>query len=530
MKNLTFKEIPNTDEFGILFNLEKSSLAEWLTELSSIKPKMACLSILQTVQASNKKKINAKKRMARLNLVNKYLKHYIGQLKHSCWGASFPFSEDEKSYAEIIAWNYLALAEGYFLATEKSFLKELNPTSLSMAFDSIKQAQVHIAAVYCQPNKGFWALTYKIYALAEKGTSLDIELDNFKNLTLNDLFIQILTFHFCDTNQYSARDIRTIFNFLEQTCTKVDIHQNVENSENYLIFDLGTDNEPLNFKAFQNLITSSTRYFSPIIVSKNIDKFIHKETLWKNELKSINETLFYRVAKTLSLAETRHESRKKEENVRLGLIGFENILGFLYKATKDIDIHPEEKAAYKSSSEKRKGFNINSKKTAKNEIWNKLQNTHSLADKKVALKKIHLFDSSSSGYSLTWHEEGDSQVKVGDILGVLSKDKKRLEIAVIRRVTVTEDDKFRFGAEIIGLKSEIVYICPKNFNNKNTMWAILIPRLSEDKIDSLVYKTGYFAEGAHIYIQRNHQEISLATLKNELYSTADIVHSELTHL
>lgn len=544
MKNSIFKATPNTDDVGILFDLEGQSLLEWLIDLSDVDPKQACLSILQTQQALNKKQIKPKKRIPLLNLINEYLKQYISQLKCSCWDAKFPFADAEKEYAEIIAWNYLALGEGYLLATESTLLKSSPMTfSLAMALESMRQAQLHIAVIYCCPNVGFWQCCFRIYAFAEKKKLLELKLEDFNNITLSNLFVQILAFQLCDTNQYSARDMRTIFNFLEKVSDNVNVHKNPVHDTDHFIFDIDGDNPPINIKMLQKFVSDSVRYFSPTSIAENIEQIILKGELWTGTLKSINEALFHRVAKTLGLAQKRLHSRKKEDHVQLGIVGFENILSFLYKATKKIDIKPIESAALESKRqeistyggrlevmpEKTLAQKRQSKKKV-SKIWTSPQNTFSPVDQKVVLKKINIFDSSASGYSVCWDDEDNSKVKVGDIFGILSEDKKRLEIAIIRRVAIMENDKFRFGAEVVGFKSEIVYITDKNPKNESAMWGILIPSLTPEYSNSLIYSTSYFSTGDHVNIQRNHQGTSYATLKKELYSTTTIVHTELTHL
>lgn len=544
MNDSIFKAIPPNVDFRLFFELEEQALLGWLMTISNGDSKTACYSILQLVLTLNKKKVAPKKRIILLTILGEHLKEYINQLDHSCWDANFPFSSEEKEYAEIITWNYLALAEGFFIAADSFILKASMPFPLAMALESLRRAQLHIAVTYSVPNVGFWELTYKIFALAERKNLLEFEIKELRNVTINKLFLHILIFQVSDTKQYPPRDMQTIFTFLDKICEDLFVCRDVDHDSGLFIFDLDSDDAPINIKALQKLVADSVRYLSPVLAAKNIEKLLKHGDTWAGSSKSINEILFHRLAKTLSLEQKRLHARKLENHIQLGVIGFHNILGFLYKATKNIDINPIP-AWTKSSQEPleenskldifedelviqaRKLTSKKSKEAIKNKIWDQQQQIFKPASVKVSLTKINIFDSSSTGYLVFWENDDASKVKVGDIFALLSEDKKRLEIALIRRITMIEDKKFRYGVEIIGFNCEIVYIDHLDSKDGLGMWAILIPSTTPNQHDTLIYKANNFETGERVYLLRNQRETTLATLKKEIYSTTNIVHTEL---
>jgi hypothetical protein len=220
MNNAPFKAIPKNEEFKISFKLESNLLVDWLLALSKQGSKNACLQILYLLQTLKKTKLSTKKRLSFLNTISDYLQQYINLLEDSCWDASFPLSEAELDYAQIISWNYLVLAENFFIAAENTLVRDDNVFSLYKALCCIGQTQLHIAATYGNPCEGFWSLLYQIFARAEKQNLLKLEINetNLKGVTVNTTFAQILIFQLCDTRQFHPREMQCIFNFLAKVC------------------------------------------------------------------------------------------------------------------------------------------------------------------------------------------------------------------------------------------------------------------------------------------------------------------------
>lgn len=554
MLNSIFKPVPKLEDFKISFKLEEASLSIWLASLANYDAKQACLAILQLLQTLNKTPLKSKQRVLLLNTIREYLLQNIRKLQHSCLEASFPFSREEKGYAQIVVWNYLTLAEGFFLSTENyGFKKSDLAYSIAMTLDSIKQAQLHIAAVYCVPSEGFWQLAYHCFALAEKKKILQTEIKYLDNtsVTINSLFTQILIFQMCDTSQYSPKDMRIIFNFLQEFCHDLEVEKSLEKDEKIFMFDLDSDNAPFNIKALQELVTDSVRYFSPILAAENLEHIIAEGKSWTGALKSINETLFTRVVKTLGLSQKRQYERIREDYAQMGAVGFDSIISFLYKITKDIDIYPKRLMRPKQTSHKEKRLSLfqDSKLTlgqiglsqevddislqrdlSKNneQPWTQKRESFTEPPTDVALTKINVFDKSTNGYSVFWQENA-TKVKIGDIFGIISKDKKRLEIAIIRRIVMARENCFRFGAELLGLKCEIAYIHHSNLkNNPLCMWVIFLQG-KDEKTDSIIYKSGSFNIGDYVYLYRNKKPERLVILKKELHSTVSTIHIEIDY-
>ncbi len=534
MSNSRFRAIPKLDTFNIPFKLKEARLLDWLVNLSHQSGQEACLHTLHLTQAlNNKTDLTAKTRISFLKLIHQYLKSYIVHLDSPCWDAGFPLAMEERIYAEIITWNYLSLGQGFFNAAAQTSKKDEELFALAMALHSLGQAQLHIAAVYSTADTGFWTLVYHIFIFAEKRKLLSSEIssDDFENISLHTLFVRLLVFQVCDTNQFRPRDMRTIFNFLPKVCQNIPIHHLFNGEKDLFLFDTDTDIPPVAVKKQTEFANESARYFSPMMVAENIHAQLKKGDLWSGTLKSINNTLFRRVIKTLEQKQKRVYTRKSESRLLLGVIGFDDILSFLYTVTKK-STPPLSALVDNSLTTTKSEPDTPESSTFKNghPIWdNHDHHAHlaNIANKKISLKKLTVFDSSANGYSLYWNQS-DAKAKVGDIFGIISDDKKRLEIALIRRIAMSDNQQFRFGTEVVGFESELVYTRPIDAKEHGN-WAIFIPGIALlNKPDTLIYAIGQFKAGDGIFIYRTEGK-KLAVLVAELHSTAMISHAELIY-
>jgi hypothetical protein len=560
---------PHLGGFKIPFKLEETELLNWLIDLTHCEGREACSQTLSLLQTLNKSELSFKNRLLFLKLINEYLKHYINSLAGSCWDAGFPLSLEENVYAEMVTWNYLLLGQGFFIAADGANKKNDTVLVLGMALQSMGQAQLHIAATYSTPSDGFWSQLYQIFSWAEKRKlqHLPIEEPTFKGLTINTLFARSLIFQVCDTNQFHSRDMRTIFNFLANVCVDLTISVHSGEAQELFMLDLKADNPPLNVKAQIELGSHLVRYFSPVTVAQAIHRIIEQGDVWNGTLKAINNTLFRRVVKTLELKQKRQYDRKKEGYSLLGVIGFEDIIGFLYKATKNALVEPQptrkEKAKPASPLQKlslyvdmpetegrtmmgrnEDDYLAQKLAAAKQQIWQQNQTSSETPVKKVSLKEIKVFDSSANGYSVSWNQPC-TKAKIGDLFGIISEDRKRLEIAIIRRIALSSGNiirrialetgnefindlssDFRFGAELLGFESEIVYLAGVKKPNQGTR-AVFIPGIELlSRPDTLIYSVGFFNPGEDIYIYRANK-ILLGSLRKELHSTTNISHVEV---
>jgi hypothetical protein len=405
---------------------------------------------------------------------------------------------------------------------------------LCTALQLIRQAQLHIAAVYRIPSDGFWQLIYKIVIKAEKEKLLDIVIhkNEFKNMTLNALFKQILIFHVCNTNQFRPKELRTIFKFLPDVCQSVDILESLKQEKNgllsYLSFlsktktidyekdddlffiDLNSDNPPKAIKRMTNNISNNLRYFSPVSVANAIIDQVNHD---KSEItKNINDAILQRIIKTLGQGQKRKFNRKNKTYTVPGVIGFENIIKFLRKEASDSVIDET--------------IEQNHKKLTIFSLEDNIKDTSDVVQI-VPIREITIFDSSISGYLLTWNEL-DVKTKVGDIFGIVPFDNaKCLELSLIRRIiTSSHDDEFKFGVEIIGHATEVVYASYPS-NKESGDWSILIP--SDDALKqpaTLIYPLNFFKIGDEIWIYKS-KDILSYLLTKELNSGASVTHAEL---
>lgn len=527
---IKFNGIPKSEPFKIPFKLKNTLLVEWLQEVCFSDAKQACLKILTLIQALNDSSLSASKRVEFLTTTQEYLKGSINQLPNECWDASFPLSSEEKNYAEIIAWNNLALADGFFIAANDSYKKSDKAYFFAMALQAMREVQLHIAATHSIVNTGFWGLIYEIFAQAEKRKLQHLEIKNLNGLTINTIFSQLLIFHVCDSNQYRSRDIHTLFHFLTKCCHNLSVEAHINSGEDMFMLDLDASNSPVHIKTQSELAKATTRYFSPVIIAEEIEYILEQNNPWSGSLKSINNTLFQRVIKTLKLNQTRRHQRTDKNQDVLSVIGFEQITAFLYKISKNkiviaadaetiinapkitnLEIYDPD---YKQPLVREKG------------VWQKHKNEFNPAEQKVSLKKITLVDTSATGYSVHW-QKINIKAKIGDIFGIISEDKKRLEIVIIRRLAMQTSNYYRFGVQILGFNSEIVYIRHANAKLSDGVWGILLPSSKVlEQSSTLIYASNEFKIGENFYIHRS-ETVILCTLVQELSSTSSITHVKL---
>lgn len=552
-----FRAIPKAAPFKFPFKLEERALSDWLIDLSRYDGKEACTEIMALLQTLNKMELSSKNRLTFLKLINGYLKQYIHALPGQYWDKTFPFAAEEIVYAQMVTWNYLLLAQGFFIATENAGKKNDMAFSLAMTLYTLGQAQLHIAAAYFSPNSGFWNLMYQSFYLAEKKglQHLPVESDDFKPMTVNTLFARNLIFSLCDTNQFQPRDTRTVFNFLPQVCIDLPIRLYPDNQPETFMVDLKYDQPPLNTKNQTELGSELVRYFSPIPVASKLDHIIHHGNVWNGTLKSINNTLFSRVVNSLKHHKKRKYKREAEESSLLGVIGFENIIGFLYKfspAMNELLKYSQQKLSASDHSEEDHLIASQSKNStqsffaAAHQIWEQNRTALETPIIDVPLKKIKLYDRSTYGYSVSWTAP-PATGKIGDLIGVISEDKKRLEIVIVRRIALGSEDvirrialntgnelgsefdnNVRMGTEVIGFESEIVYLSSVNHRNVGT-WAVFIPGIEVlKKPDTVIYGIGKFSAGEPVYLYRGGKAVRALLLK-ELHSTVVVSHVELSY-
>lgn len=580
MNSLIFRDIPAQNDFKIPFKLKEDLLLDWLLGLAKQQSREACAAILQLLQALNNTKLTAKTRCCFLKTCHEYFKEYSNHLPGSCWDASLPFSVQEQDYAEAIVWNYLALGEGFFLAAQDLEARTDEMFALYMSCYCLGQAHLYTAAVYKSPGEFFWQLVYQVYAWVEKYDLFEtaVNANDLKNIILKDMFAQLFIFQCCDTHQFRPRDMRTIFNFLPKVCGNFSVYklsdlkfqteilkisylhaiantlgdatetlaEEMNAHQDLFVFDLNQNHPPVIFNHTYSFSTPSLRYFTAATVVENLEKIIEKPEIGTGVLKSINHELFVRVIRTLEPGRKRKYARSQAEHTMLGIIGFENILSFLYKVSHKNSVpcpvpvntpkSPEKLKRYENNIQPQMGT-IDGGFTEINFI---LQSAHNkatwdhkhvidISNRAVSLKKLTIFDSSARGYSVHWADNESSKAKIGDIFALISKDKKHLEIAIIRRIATTSEEDYKFGTEVLGFKSELVIITDTNQQNNSSSWAIFLPGNEKlEQADSVIYPIGSFQTGDFIYIYKRNTKVKAAIAK-ELNATATIVHAELDY-
>lgn len=230
----------------------------------------------------------------------------------------------------------------------------------------------------------------------------------------------------------------------------------------------------------------------------------------------------------------------------LGVIGFENIISFLYQVGRKSNVKTDPVLTNNLSSYDDLKKYADTMKVQNREMDGSLEEiefvypfesdnsiwTHktekNITDKLISLKNFTICDSSAQGYSVHWPNNENLKAKIGDLFGIISKDRKRLEITIIRRITIISTEGYDFGIEILGFESEVVMVTFMEDESRGR-WAIFIPGSKELKqADNIIYQIGDFQIGEFIYIHRHNKKISAVLIK-ELNVISSITHAELRY-
>ena len=159
-------------------------------------------------------------------------------------------------------------------------------------------------------------------------------------------------------------------------------------------------------------------------------------------------------------------------------------------------------------------------------IWNQSLSDLEIPQENVPLGEFEVVDSSIKGYGLHIKEQQKIAAIIGDIIGILSESGERIDIGIICRISKPDEDRIKFGIDLIGMECKPVYLTsPKNTDS--VIWALFLSAAKGLKqADSIVFKSNTFSTGEFVYLHQGNKKIK-CRLKKLLHSTSEISHVEL---
>jgi cyclic-di-GMP-binding protein len=576
--DLRFKPIVKLTEYELPFQLTHPDLDNWLETLPAAASYSSCYEILCVLQNLYTINIELKLKLSLLQKISTCLSIHAETLEATYLDSGYPLRSVEHGNVEIIAWCYGELANNFLQIlkhdkiSERITKKKLMAGVLYEVVQNLGHAFLYMSEVYNQPYHGFWMLFYEAFEIAEQAILLDVDVSSGKleQSTINNVCKKILLFELCDSNQFRPREMKKIYHLLEKLVenTELFVNKPLKNSKGLCAFNLREDKPPKNILKFNGNHGDYIRYIDTVIVAKSIYQFFKRGLTEHGSLRSINEAFFLRLIRTLGVTHKRKFTRIREDRKCSGIVGIENVMNWLEKtqsfeleavtgniqnvkevATVDsraahnwgevhFDLVPHDDVVLHQMYETKKVQlyeNEQIKKifaaaplhayAADNGIWENAQSDMNFSSPSASCEDFDIHDSSIKGYRMIW-DATKLNAKIGDILGVVNTLETRVEIGLIRRINTCPEDTIQLGIELIGMKSERVYMYRPG-KKSSGIWGLLLPCEEMLNItESIVFSSGDYQPGEFVCLQQGAKEVHYR-LQKLLHSTSAVTHIEL---
>ncbi len=568
MEKLRFRSVPSVAHYEVPFALNERALADWLHGLAVKQNYHAGKELFCVLQALIRMHISPQQHLKFLTEISAFLDELAGQLEKNYLDASFPLELEAQAQVDIVTFAYATLAKNYALAGEELIARSGRPSDIALALilalEAAGKALLHISQVYMQPYEGFWLFCHQIYLLAEENGLLNVEINSGKGQgkTIDAAYKQVLLFDLADSSQFRPREMKAIYHFLNKFSVqaKIFLEHAQERVTALCLFNLNQDQPPKALRTQHEGKDAADRYVS-VLAAKNIYQFLQHSASGHGATKAISRELLTRLVKSLAMAQKRRHNRVVEQGAGVGLLGFNNVISFLYKRdfaernnllpvqqrdtriaghwqVPNLDLVPEgSEWMHQMETHYRK-------KTAENSPINKILKlsrelpsdagvwkTPGIGKNKlvddIPTGEFEILNSSAHGFRISWKSD-ELKVKIGDIFAMPSVRGDRLEIGLIRRIAGHTQDAVQLAIEVIGFESELIGLVRQGQIEKEC-WAILLPGIRALKqADSVVLNAGNYSEGDFITIRRGQQEIE-CRLHKLINSTSAVTHMELLY-
>ncbi|WP_431066721.1 hypothetical protein [Methylotuvimicrobium sp.] len=568
MNKLKFRMQPNLTNEAMPFAPDEQSFAKWLDLLSSKNGYEICRELTSAFHVMNSMDISPRFRFICLYQAMPLVNEVAEKLESVYLDSGFPLSEEETSNVEILVWVYTQLTMNFsdlshqLESIDSNWSKQEQAQILFSAMYAASQVLLHISQVYASVQKGFWLNCYRNYIRAETLGLLNIpvNMSHVKHTTIASIFKQMLIFSCCDTDCFRVREMNTLFNLLEECVETISLNNAIELEAIQGVFQLNldVDEAPTKCLQFQAEPQNNTRYIATLPVVNNLIIAAQKRKDKKSNYRFIDKDLLFRVAEVLTKKRTRKYTRiVSTENAR-GYIGFKSIVSMLAQIqgvdnetikvkfehdpriagswqVPDLDLVPEGDEIAYNLNQKKSGHLAIDPKAAKihklgalassgNKIWSQPETIELL--NKIPFGDFLILNSSIKGYALIWNSE-DQRIKVGELFAVQQPEFNELEIGQIRRISRLEDEDLILGIELMGMRSELVWIILLDINKQQGQMAIYIPADSIlHQPESIVVDTHCLKPGQTIQVHREKHRTLYRTGKI-LHVTAALQHIEL---
>ncbi len=564
MEISAFASAPAVTQLKLPFTVSKAKIEAWLHGLPSQEAYSSCAHLLNTLQILNSKELQNQKRLMAMEAIANYLDVFIKPIEKKFIDAEFPLNQEEADHIALTIWTYGELAKGYSLSvSEKKLSSDENALAIYSGLRSLGCALLYVSMTYELPYKGYWKLYYHLYHQAQRLNLLegDVLQNSIFLGRIDRIFKQILSFYHCGSNQLQPKEMKTIYQFLNEYGEKALIRTKINQKQAtfYTAFDISQDLAPAKLINISKSKPDNIRYFSGINVAKAIEHDIQRQPSGTDILSSVKISLLRKVLKTLSLTQSRKFTRVKESKSEYGVIGFSDSVQFLRKSKNktspeettiteydpriagiwtepNLELLPEgEELVQKMWNTLKTGvqhdkrinqiFSTRKNIASSDNIWS-VTSQPTIQDDSIKLGEFNVRNSSINGYGMSLKNGYQVRTNINELIGFTNNEDDRIEIGLIRRINKTPNGGINFGIELVSLESQVMCIS-KQHNLKDTFWALFLPGIkSLNKPDSIMFSSDIFALGDVICLHHGINKIN-CRLNKLLHETADIRHLEL---
>lgn len=568
MNKYKFKLQPNFANEAIPYAPDEQSFTKWLGLLSLNNGYEICRQLISVFQTMNAMDISPRFRFKCLVQTIPLIDEVANKLENVYLDSGFPLTDEEVSNVEILVWTYTQLSINFsdlsyqLESTDNHWTKQELAQILFAAMYAASQVLAHVSQVYAGVQKGFWLNCYRNYIRAESLELSDISVDLYplKPKTIANVFKQMLVFSCCDTDCFRVREMNKIFGILEDCAETIVLTSSVAPGTTQGVFRLNLDSDqaPTKNLQAQTAPQSNIRYISTLSVVNFLITATQKRKDKQSDYRFIDKDLVFKVAEVLSKNRTRKYTRIRSTDNAKGYVGFMPIVSALAKIqgvdnetikvksaydpriagrwqVPDLDLVPEgdefaywlkqRSGQYAIDPKIAKIHKLGALASSTDKIWSQPEPTELLND--IPFGDFLILNSSIKGHAVIWSSE-TQRIKVGELFAVQQQEVNELEIGQVRRISRLEDEDLVLGIELMGMRSELIWVILLGVNKQQGQMAIYLPANSIlNQSESIVLGGSYLKPGQAVEVHRGTQR-NLYRVGKLLNVTAAFQHIELT--
>jgi hypothetical protein len=531
------------------FAIDELEFSIWLSGQANQEDMAKCqqiLNVLQTLNNSYPPERNLIPGRTRLFFLEKLGAVLTSVTTKLTYFASVPEStsaeaEEDMQKCEISVWSSLELANAFLLLSQEEWFKDESYYSIqektaiiTHGMQAMGRGLLYTYQTYSKPYNHFWHKCFQFFRLALIYRLTEAEF-NPEAKNIDNAFKRILVFALSNTNQFSPPEMRMIYELLGHYAVHTGLLKSVPKKKFNGIPSIHLKGNGPPAISDDNLDNHDPEklYIATVTVASKI-----LEATYDKRARHVptDRLMLLRLAKTLTLNEQRKDPREAVEGEHFGIMGFNNVVDFLWNKEieqqnllaktgqfdpsrpgelRDLDfqIAPSE-----GSQDKEKiplsAFQV-IEFTSTSEIWGNAGQNHFEAN-------MRLLDKSVKGYGLLWT---DNQVKpkVGSIIGIMHKS---LTIGLIRWLAQSKETGMFMGVELLGANAATVKVYNPGYISVQVPAIYLAGSEATNQPASLIVLNRGFQPSEFIFIHKNHRNIRYRLTK-QLHLTSFINHIEI---